>query len=201
VLGLVHQHNACICIHSWESEEADVAGTNFATPIGYKGGGVTLPPLRDMPRHPILSKLVKEVDRYIAASGIRGNCIKCWNGEYKASHYRQGCCQGCSHLTETGCKAKPVACALWLCNAWHLPESPALIGVDHGVLGVFQKVTRMLQVARVPVNGIREGAWRDEKNWKPTVLQFKQVLDVIKFIRTETKKYGHDNVQSEFRIL
>lgn len=155
-----------------------------------------------MPRHPILAKLVKEVDRYLSASGIRGNCIKCWKGEFKESHYTHGCCQGCSHLTPTGCSAKPIACALWLCFAsWSPQNSAALVGLSADVTEPLQKVQRMLREARVPIGGIREGAWQAEVNWKPTTEQFKQVLDVIKYLRTETKKYGNHSGAHLFRIL
>lgn len=52
---------------------------------------------------------------------VGGECLAYRLGFYKTNF----CCNGCRHLTRYGCKAKSLACKLWLCP-------PAMQNMTHG---------------------------------------------------------------------
>ena len=59
------------------------------------------------------------IDKILIESGIREVCIKCATGvePYEERWFEPpGCCDGCKHLTNTGCSIKSLSCKLWLCG-------------------------------------------------------------------------------------
>lgn len=73
-------------------------------------------PLAKRPRDPEVLAQIEEIDALLASSGVRELCNACWRGELKKETGGAGCCHGCSLLTPTSCTAKPLSCALWLCE-------------------------------------------------------------------------------------
>ena len=91
----------------------------------------------------ISRKRPKEIEDFVsaltelyAATGFSGGCSRCFQRKPESegeshwtyrrdsrprpevnNHIGRGCCGTCEFLSETGCLAKPIRCAYWLCGA------------------------------------------------------------------------------------
>ena len=85
-----------------------------------------------------IENLKSRVQKLLNMSGVSKLCTDCSLGKL-GPRWRDGtwgCCQGCENLTPTGCKEKPLSCAIWLCHAAkqkHLDIASVLDKIRNGL--------------------------------------------------------------------
>jgi hypothetical protein len=110
----------------------------------------------------IHDEVVRLLDEFWLRSGVRAECLRCWAGEVEREQcncgdvHSTGCCRGCHHLSPTGCVAKPICCALWVCR--HIekkfPTAPQLRERLWREAGVYSGI------------GYRESGWTWAVRWR-----------------------------------
>lgn len=79
-------------------------------------------------RHPAIEELVEAIGKFWDRLETgKKQCAPCFKGENPITgipKHHHGCCGACPNLGETGCVAKPIACALYACGSLlsHLPQ-------------------------------------------------------------------------------
>jgi|SRR5580698_4134819 hypothetical protein len=72
-------------------------------------------------RHPAIVKLVDAITAFWERMGTRElSCGPCHAKD-------QDCCTNCTHLGKTGCVAKPIPCALYICGSKIVAHHPPVV--------------------------------------------------------------------------
>lgn len=153
-------------------------------------------------RHPALLRLIKSLDALILISGVKDNCVRCWNGEFVPppsglkgwypSHplMERGCCGNCKHLSAIGCIAKPLACTLWLCSqsgkAVRGMGTPDATDLREFLWSIVQKLQR--EGFYGVVNSYRTQAYEYELAFKPSPEQRVALTSAYLRVRRYTRR-------------
>lgn len=105
-------------------------------------------------RHPVVRELVKAWENFWTVTSLGKNCEACYTGKLRlplfpysernhvsSSVTSRGCCGSCPHLEPgVGCKAKPLACAMYSCGS----PMAMFLGWDKNTSGKITSYTHKL---------------------------------------------------------
>lgn len=125
-----------------------------------------------------IEDLVKSLTKMWERLGAMDNCTKCHSGQLSRPKEYHGCCGGCPHLTETGCIAKPVGCALFSCYSGHTTgfSDDKRIRFESKI----QLIMNFASAAHLITGYYSSGYWNEvEREWTPEQLRAAKLLTSV----------------------